>query len=213
MGENFVELSSYCTLAGRVAFALNVGGILKEGEDAGFAVFGEGVQIEEMIVGGSGIDFEIAGVDDDAERRMNGEGDAIDEAVRDADGVDGEDSGFEALVGAHLAQVGVVEESVLVEFVFDVGQRELRAPHGDVEVGENPGQCADVIFVSVSENDTTDAVAIFGEIGNVGNDDVDAEQFGFGEHEAGVDDEDIVSVADGHAVHTELAEPPQGNNL
>ena len=51
------------------------------------------------------------------------------------------------------------------------------------------------------------------QIGNVGNHDVDAEQFGFGEHEAGVDDDDVVSPAHGHAVHTELAQAAEGDNL
>ena len=213
MGEDFVELAADGALAGRVALTLDVGGILEEGEYAGFAVFGEGVQVEEMMVGGRGVDFEIAGVDDDSEWRVNGKGDAIDQAVRDADGMNGEDSGFEALVGAHLAEVGVVEQAMLVELVFDVGQGEFRAPNGYVEVGENPGQRADVVFVAVSENDAADAVTIFGEIRNVGNDDVDAEQFGFGEHEAGVDDENVVSVADGHAVHTELAQAAKGDDL
>ena len=213
MGENFVELAADGALTGRIALALDVGGILKQREDAGFAVFGEGVQVEEMVVGGRGIDFEIAGVDDDSERRVNGEGDAIDQAVRDSDGVDSEDSGFEALVGAHLAQVGVFEEAVLVEFVFDVSQREFRAPNRDVEIGKNPGQRADVIFVAVGEHNAADAMAIFGEIRNVGNDDIDAEQFGFGKHEAGVDDENVVSIANGHAVHTELAQAAEGDDL
>ena len=57
------------------------------------------------------------------------------------------------------------------------------------------------------------ALAVFDEIGNVGDDDVDAEQFGFGEHESGVDDDDVVAPADGHAVHTELAQAAEGDNL
>ena len=171
------------------------------------------MQVEKFVVGGRGIDFEIAGVNDDAERRVDREGNAIDQAVRDLDRMDGERSGLEALVGAHFAKVGVVEQAVLVEFVFDVGERELGAPDGDVEFGEDPGQCADVIFVAVSEDDSANALAVLDEIGNVGNDDVDAEEFGFGEHESGVDDDDVVSPANGHAVHAEFAEAPEGNDL
>ena len=122
-------------------------------------------------------------------------------------------SGLEALVGAHLAQVGVVEQSVLVELVFDVGERELGAPDGHVQFGEKPGQGADVILVAVGEDDAAHALAIFDEIRNVGDDDVDAEQFGFGEHEAGVDDNDVVSPAHGHAVHAELAKAAQRDDL
>ena len=156
VGENFVELAADGAFAGRVSLALDVGGILKQREHAFFAVFGEGVQVEELVVGGRGIDFEIAGVDDDAERRVDGERDAIDQAVRDVDGMDGEGAGLEALVGAHLAEVGVVEQSVLFEFVFDVGEGELGALDRHLEFGENPGQRADVIFVAVGEDDAAD---------------------------------------------------------
>ncbi len=171
------------------------------------------MQVEELVVGGRGIDFEIAGVNDDAERAVNGERDAIDQAVRDLDGMDGERSELEALVGAHLAQLGVVEQAVLVEFVFDVGERELGAPDRDVEFGENPGERADVVFVAVGEDDAANTLAVLGEIGNVGDDDVDAEEFGFGEHQSGVDDDDVISPAHGHAVHAELAKAAEGDDL
>ncbi len=171
------------------------------------------MQVEKLVVGGRGIDFEIAGVNDDAERRVDRERDAIDQAVRDLDGMDGERSGLEALVGAHFAQVGVVEQAVLVEFVFDVGERELGAPDGDFEFGEHPGERADVVFVAVREDDSAHALAVLDEIRNVGDNDVDAEQFGFGEHESGIDDENVVSPADGHAVHAEFAEASERDNL
>ena len=213
VGENFVELAADGALAGSVSLALDVGGILKEREHAFFAVFGEGVEIEKLVVGGRGIDLEIAGVDDYAERRVDGERDAIDQAVRDADGVNGEDAGFEALVGAHLAEVGVIEQAVLVELVFDVGEGEFGAPDRDLEFGKKPGERADVVFVAVGEDDGADALAVLDEIGDVGDDDVDAEEFGFGEHQAGIDDDNVVTPAHGHAVHAELAETAERDDL
>jgi hypothetical protein len=71
VGENFVELPSNRAFAGRVSLALDVGGILKQGQHAVLAVLGESVQVEKFVVGGRGIDFEIAGVNDDAERCMD----------------------------------------------------------------------------------------------------------------------------------------------
>ena len=139
-GENFVKLAADRALAGRVSFALDVGGILQQRQHAFFAVFGEGVQVEKFVVGGRGIDFEIAGVDDHAQRRVNGQRNAIHQAVRDLNGMDGERPDLEALAGADLTQVGVVEQAMLVEFVFDVGQGELGALDGNVEFGEHPRQ-------------------------------------------------------------------------
>ena len=99
MREDFVKFAADGALAGRVALALDVGGILKQRQHALFAVFGKGVQIEKMIVGGSGVDLEIAGMNDDAERRVDRERNAIHQAVRDANRMNGERADFETLAG------------------------------------------------------------------------------------------------------------------
>ncbi len=211
--EDFVKLAPHGALAGRVTLALNVGRILKQRQHALLAVFGEGVQVEEMIISGRGIDLEVAGVNDHAQRSMNRQRNAIHQAVRHSNGMNGEHAGFEALAGTNLAQVGVVEQSVLVEFVLHIGQRELRAPHRHVEFGENPGQCADVIFVAVREDDSANPLAVLDEVGNVGNHNVHAEQFSLGEHKSRVDHNNVIAPAHGHAVHTELAEASEGDNL
>ena len=46
--EHLVQPRTYGALAGRVAGAIDVGGILTEQQHAAFAVFGEGMQIEEL---------------------------------------------------------------------------------------------------------------------------------------------------------------------
>ena len=44
------------------------------------------------------------------------------------------------------------------------------------------------------------------KIGEIGSDDIDAEQFRFGEHHARIDDDDVISIAKRHGVHAELAQ-------
>ena len=120
---------------------------------------------------------------------------------------------LEALAGLHLVQVGVFKQSVLVEFIFDVRKRELRAPHRHVEFGKNPGQRADVIFVAMGEEYAPHPLPVLNEIRNIRDHDIDAEQFSLREHEARIDHNNVVTPAYGHAVHTELAEAPEGDNL
>ena len=86
--EDVVEAREDGALAGRVAGAVDVGGVLQEAEDALLAEFGEGLQVEGLAVGRGEIDLEVAGVEDDADGRVDGEGDAVDQRVRDADGHD-----------------------------------------------------------------------------------------------------------------------------
>src|SRR5258708_36852157 len=127
--------------------------------------------------------------------------------------MNGEWSNLEAFAGTNFAQVSVIEELVFVKLIFDVGQRELGRPNRNIQFAENPRQSADVIFVAVRKDDAAHILAIFEQVRNVGDDDVDAQQLGFREHEPGVDHDDVVAQADDHAVHTELAHPAQRNNM
>ena len=150
-------------------------------------------------------------MNDDAERRANGERDAIDGAVRDGDKFDFEWADFDEAAGDDFAERGGVEQAGFFEAFFDQREREARAINGHVEVAQNIGKRADVIFVAVREHDGADVLAILLQVGDVGNDEVDAEEFGFGEHHAGVDDDDVVAEAKRHHVHAEFAETTEGN--
>ncbi len=63
-----------------------------------------------------------------------------------------------------------------------------------------------MIFVAVSEDDGANVGAILFEIGDVGDDQVDAEELRLWEHHAGVDDDDVVADTQGHHIHAEFAE-------
>ena len=136
---------------------------------------------------------------------MDGERDAVDQRVCDADRHDREGAEGEASAGEDLDEFGVVEQAMLFELAFDVGKGELGAVDGNVEFGEDPGQAADVVLVAVSEHDAADLAAVLDKIADVGHDNVDPEKLFFGEHEAGVDHENVVAEVQSQAVHTEFA--------
>ena len=70
-----------------------------------------------------------------------------------------------------------------------------------------------MVFVAVRKDYAAHMLAIFKEIRNVGDDDVNAQQLGFGKHQARVNHHDVIAIADGHAVHPELAHPAQRNYM
>ena len=133
--------------------------------------------------------------------------------MRDVNGVNGERSRLEALSWVDFTQIGIFEQSVLFEFVFQQGERELRSPHRHIEFGKNPRQSADVVFVTVGEDDGAHPLPVFDQIGNVRNNDVHAQQFRLGEHQAGVNHDDVIAPAHGHAVHSELAQAAEGHDV
>ena len=145
-------------------------------------------------------------MNDHAERRAHGQRDAVDGAVRNGYKFDFERVDFDEAAGHDFTQRRGVEKAGFVEALFDQREREARAVHRNVEVAKDVGKRADVVFVAVGQYDRADEMAILFEIGDVGNDEVDAEEFGFWEHHSGVDDDDVVAEAQHHHVHSEFAE-------
>jgi hypothetical protein len=54
---------------------------------------------------------------------------------------------------------------------------------------------------------------VFNEVGDIGNYDIHAEQFRLGEHQAGVDHDNVVFPAKGQAVHAEFAKAAEGDDF
>ena len=117
------------------------------------------------------------------------------------------------LAGNHLVQVGIVEQSMLFELALDVGQRELGSVDRNIQLGENPGQTADVVFVPMGQKDRANLVAVFSQVTDVGNNNVHTQQLFFRKHQTGIDDNNVILPAESHAVHAELAQAPQRNHL
>ena len=70
-----------------------------------------------------------------------------------------------------------------------------------------------MVFVAVGQDKPADHFPVLLQIGEIGRDDVDAEQFRIGEHHSRIDDDDVVAVTDGHRVHAELAQSAQRNYM
>src|SRR5450631_812987 len=82
-GKNFAKFGANGAFTWRITAALDVGRILQQREHTFFSVLGESVKIEQAIVGGGGVNFEVAGMNHDSERSMNRQRNTIHQAVRD----------------------------------------------------------------------------------------------------------------------------------
>ena len=70
-----------------------------------------------------------------------------------------------------------------------------------------------MIFVAMGQDDGADMLAVFDEVGDIGDNNIDAQQFGLGKHETGIDDDNVVCPAKCQAVHSEFAQSAQGDDL
>jgi hypothetical protein len=83
----------------------------------------------------------------------------------------------------------------------------------NVEFLQDVGQCADVVFMTVSENYCSDVIAILFEKIEVRNTNVNAVSGLFGKTHARVKDEHLILVTHSHAIHPKLADTAEGNDL
>ena len=100
---------------------------------------------------------------------------------------------------------------MLFELLAHQRQRELRSINRHIEIAEDVGNRADVIFVRVREDDGAHHALVLFQVGDVRDDDVHAEKFLLGKHQARVNHNDVVAAAEGHHVHAEFAQPAQRN--
>jgi hypothetical protein len=66
-----------------------------------------------------------------------------------------------------------------------------------------------VILVGVRDEERADVGAVLLEVGDVGDDEVDAEHLLVGEHQAAVDDDDVVAVLEHVHVLADLPHPAE----
>ncbi len=165
----------------------------------------ESVDVEMFAVDGRLVDLEIAGVDDDADRRVNRQRDAVGDAVRHADELDLERPDPHAIAWLDRNERMRAGEPVLLQLRLDERQRQRRAVHRAVHVRHDVGHRADVIFVTVCQHQSGDRASLL-QVRHVRDDPIDAQQFRVGKHHARVDDDRRLVPAEREHVHAELAE-------
>ena len=114
-----------------------------------------------------------------------------------------------ALAVGHGDQLGAVEHPGLLDAVAGEAERQRRAVDRDGDVAQQVGEPAGVVLVGVGEHDALDPVGVLAQVGEVGQDEVDAGHVGVGEHEPAVDDEDAPVDLEAEAVAPDLTQPAE----
>ena len=104
----------------------------------------------------------------------------------------------------------VVAELVLLDLGAQQATRQRRGVDGHAgELGQDVGQAADVVLVGVGDDEGLDLLALVAQVVDVGHDEVDAVHLLLGEHQAAVDDDDLVGVLEDRHVLADLADAAQ----
>ena len=206
--DDLAQHGLYRTLRARSPGALDVGRIRHQQRHALGAQLGEALAVEEFAVDRRGIDLEVAAVHDQPGRSRYRERDRVGRGMGDADWLDAERAELEA--PARLDRVHArADQPVLVEAAACEGQRHPGAIDRHVEAAQQMRQRADMIFVSMSQDDAENFEMALFEIGEIRRQHAQSERALFGEHYPGVDYDRAPGTFDHRQVEPDFAEPTQ----
>ena len=169
------------------AGALGVGGVCQQRQHTLAPVLGNGGQVGHGVAGQRRVvHLEVAGVDDHARRAGNGERQRIRDGVVDVDRLHGKAAEADLLAGSDLVENSAGGKTMLLQLIFDKTDGQACRIDRHVEFFEQVRQAADVVLMSVGDKQTLDAVLVFQHIGKIGDDQIDAEHIGVGEHKPAV---------------------------
>ena len=89
---------------------------------------------------------------------------------------------------------------------------QLRSVHWHWEVGQNKGECSNMVFVSVGDEDGPHPRGTLPQIGDVGDNQVYPQHILFRELDPAVDDDDVVAALQGHHVLADFPQSAQGDH-
>ena len=162
-------------------------------------------------VDGRVVDLVVARVQDRAVVGVQRDRDGIGHRVRDARELGSERSaGDRVALAVDLDELGVAQQPVLVQLRLDHAERQPRAPDlAHADLAHHVGQRADVVLVAVREDDRVDAAGRVAQVGEVGQDEVDARHLVAREREAAVDQDAALALLDDAQVVADLAQAPE----
>ena len=105
-----------------------------------------------------------------------------------------------------------IRELVFLEFAAQEREREVGAVNRHFELCEEVGHAADVVFVRVRQQQAAHLALALEQIGDLVDDQIDAEHLLFGELHPRVDDDDVIAGLIGRHVAADLAAAAERND-
>lgn len=149
-GELTVEAVGDAALRGRKARTLDICRIAQEGKHASLAELTEARQIDHAIFR-HGVDFEVAGEDQRADRRFDRKRNSVCNRMVDVDKLHLETACFDGLARLVGEELDLALQMMLLKLELDKPGSEPRAVDGAVELLHGIGNAADVVFMTVGQ--------------------------------------------------------------
>jgi hypothetical protein len=207
--EDLLEVRADDRLRRREAVAVGVGRVAAEQQHALGAELREARDVGRLAVDRRLVELVVAGQQDRAELAGQRDGAGVGDRVRHVDQLERERPELDLIAGIEVDQLDVAE-LVLVE--LRARHRHRQRPAVDrrrrlrAQLAQHPRQRAEVILVAVCDDDRLDVRGALEQVGEVGQDEVDADHLGRREAQADVDDDDPPVLLDDRHVLADLAQ-------
>jgi hypothetical protein len=193
------------------ARAFRIGGVAEQEIDAEAAKLGQPSDVGPDAVHRRVIELPVAGREDTSGGALEQDGHGVWNGVRDPHELHAEGPNVDRPgLWPRFYEVGRLQQPVLVEARLGESEGQTSAPHlGNANLAQQIRESADVILVGVREDHGADAVPPVGQIGEVREDQVDAEVLVAREREPGVENDDVFAKLEGGHVLADLPDTAQ----
>jgi hypothetical protein len=190
---------------------LGVGGVAEQQVDSPVPQLGQPAHVRLQSVDGRVVDLVVAGVEDTHPPGLDHQRNRVGNRMSDADELEAEGTDLNrATLGVCLPELGRLQQAVLVELRLHEAEREPRRPHlRDRHLPKQIRQGADMILVSVREDNRANTAGALAQVREVRKDEIDAEVLVAREGEPGIDDQEVAVGLEGRHVLADLAEPSE----
>src|SRR5450759_559619 len=211
VGEDPLEGRVQVALRARASRPLGVGRVAEQEQHSFIAEPAKASHVRGVSVGWVRIQLEVARIDDLSDWGVDGQSHGVGYGMTHGDRFHTKRPQLYRVANAHLTEVGLAQETVLLQLRFDEPEGQPCAVDRNVELLQRVRQTPDVVFMAVRREDAEHVAIRLKEVRDVRQHEVDAGHVLLGKHEAGVDDQDLLLPFERPHVDADLAKAAQGD--
>ena len=191
--EQFVKRLSYCALARRAARHLHIGGIRQKCQNALFTQLSKTTQINDAAFNRSIINLKVSSLYNNAGWSMNCHRTSIRNRVVYPNKFHRHTACLDNVSWFYFGHANLIAQSMLFELVFNQSHCQFGCIQWSVDLLHQIRNAADMVLMSMGDKDTADLFLVLNNIGEIRDNDINAQHGFIRKSKTAVNDEHIVS--------------------
>ena len=191
----------------------SIGGVGHKRQYAPVAQFAEACKVYDIALNGRVVHLEVAGVHNYSRRGVDSKSHRVGYGMVHADKFHSHAAHFHGLARGNNVELRRGQYTVLPELSLDKTDSQPCSVYGNVHLFEQVGKSADVIFVTVGNDDTPYPVGVLLNVCKIGKNKVNAGHIAVGKSKSAVNDKYIVGAFKNGHVFAYFVKSAKGDNF